>query len=89
MFLFTVRTTREALLDSKFLVLSADIAAQQVQRLKTAVGAFDVDLLLTRLISFLSTPTIFNESIPPADTEHHHIGPSVAETGDGGAALSS
>ncbi|CAH3178202.1 unnamed protein product [Porites lobata] len=49
----SVRLTREAVLDSHFLVLASNLGSQQVQQLQTHLVTFDRDTFVQKLITFM------------------------------------
>ena len=51
--LLTVRLTREAVLDSHFLVLASNLGSQQAQQLQTHLVTFDRDTFVQKLVSDL------------------------------------
>ena len=46
-----VRLTREAVLDSHFLVLASNLGSQQAQQLQTHLVTFDPDTFVQKLVS--------------------------------------
>jgi non-structural maintenance of chromosomes element 4 len=66
-----VRTAREAALDSKLLVMTSELAAEQAQRMKSSYGSLDVDIFMDRLERFLESP--FSERVAsPVETDEQH-----------------
>ena len=49
----SVRLTREAVLDSHFLVLASNLGSQQAQQLQTHLVTFDRDTFVQKLITFM------------------------------------
>jgi len=47
----SVRLTREAVLDSHFLVLASNLGSQQAQQLQTHLVTFDPDTFVQKLVS--------------------------------------
>ena len=47
----SVRLTREAVLDSHFLVLASNLGSQQAQQLQTHLVTFDSDTFVQKLVS--------------------------------------
>ena len=50
-FYSSVRLTREAVLDSHFLVLASNLGSQQAQQLQTHLVTFDPDTFVQKLVS--------------------------------------
>lgn len=48
--IYSVEAPREAALDSKWLMMAADISATKVKLLKHGAGAFEVDEFISKLI---------------------------------------
>lgn len=57
-----VRLTREAVLDSHFLVLASNLGSQQAQQLQTHLVTFDSDTFVQKLITFMGGRNIADVS---------------------------
>ncbi|CAG8441781.1 6477_t:CDS:10 [Ambispora leptoticha] len=64
-----VRNTHEAILDSRILVLSADLSVQKARRMKIDSNAFDTDDYVGKLVNFMggSQPHLEEEDDAPLD----------------------
>jgi non-structural maintenance of chromosomes element 4 len=51
-----VQAAREAVLDSKLLVATSELAAEKAQRMKSKYGTFDVDMYLEKMRQILESP---------------------------------
>ncbi|XP_015747567.1 PREDICTED: EP300-interacting inhibitor of differentiation 3-like, partial [Acropora digitifera] len=89
----TVKSTREAALDSRFLVVASNLGSQQAQQLQTHLVTFSHDTFVQKLITFMGGRNIAEVSEedeedeastrrrhPPPQLDWHKLGKKACST---------